>query len=193
MKKLYTKPFVKKEDMLFIDTETTFPQSNDIGRKVVEIAIFNGYGVPIYINIFNPGIETDDQFAHKGLNSELLWLGSNFDAEWLKIKNLITGKHLVAWWMDNERNFYPDQLNCATTLHCAQNRFSPLIGEYSIKYANYRSVGLWDAHKFLKLKQPYGKQHRAATDVLAMIDIWYWLDKYQYRNINFEQLELPLH
>ena len=42
---------------------------------------------------------------------------------------------------------------------------------------------LWDAFDMLGLPQPPGHRHRAATDTMAMLMIWNWLEETQISNL----------
>mgnify|MGYP002011465966 CR=1 FL=1 len=82
-----------------------------------------------------------------------------------------------------EKSFFPEQLTFCKKLHCAQARFSPLVGDYNMQYGNYKSIGMWCAFDMLELKQPAGFRHRATTDVHAMRMIWNWLEATQTQNL----------
>ena len=79
--------------------------------------------------------------------------------------------------------FFPEQLEFCRKLHCAQARFSPLVGDYNLRYGNYKSVAMWDAFDMLRLQQPPGCRHRATTDAQAMRMIWNWLEESQTQNL----------
>ena len=151
-------------------------------RRPMELAIINAAGATVYHSYFNPGIPVDGRFAKKGLTDDILMRAPTFDSQWLLIRELLKCKHVVAWWMDMEKSFFPEQLSFCTKLHCAQARFSPLVGDYSLQYGNYKNVAMWDAFDMLGLEQPAGHRHRAMTDVNAMRLIWNWLEKTQMQN-----------
>ena len=172
------------DQIIFLDSEVTYPMGEDNSRRMMELALVDGYGQCIYRNYFNPGVELNNRFANKGLHDRLLRHGAKLENEYPKIQQLLVGKHVVAWWADNERTFFPDHLNCVGKLHCAQARFTPLCGKYSLKHGGFTSIGMWDAFDHLRLVMPAGGiKHRALTDALAMRQIWNWLD-----NHNFEAM-----
>jgi DNA polymerase III epsilon subunit-like protein len=170
-------------DLLFVDGERTFPMGECGTRRWMELAIIDGSGATVFHSYFNPGIPVDNRFAKKGLTDEVLMRAPSFDSQWLLIRELVKCKHVVGWWMDMERSFFPEQLDFCKQLHCAQARFSPLVGDYSMQYANYKNIGMWDAFDLLGLEQPTGHRHRAMTDVSAMRLIWNWLEKTQTQNL----------
>ena len=174
---------IDPREILFIDAERTYPEGNDGRRRLMELAIIDGTGASIYHSYFNPGVEVEHKFSRKGLVDDVLTFAPSFDSEWLCIKQLLKCKHVVAWWMDMEKTHFPEQLNFAKKLHCAQARFSPLIGDYRMGFGNYRQIGMWDAFDLLQLQQPPGYRHRASTDVHAMRMIWEWLEKTQPLNL----------
>lgn len=170
---------VRPEDILFIDGERTYPIGEDRTRRWMELAIINGNGASVFHGYFNPGINVNLRFSKKGLTDDILMFSPSFDSQWLHIKQLLKGKHVVAWWMENEKKFFPEELSFCRQLHCAQARFSPLVGKYSIQHGDYTSIAMWDAFDILQLGHIPGHRHRASTDVHAMRMVWNWLDETQ--------------
>ncbi len=170
---------VRPEDILFIDGERTYPIGEDRTRRWMELAIINGNGASVFHGYFNPGINVNLRFSKKGLTDDILMFSPSFDSQWLHIKQLLKGKHVVAWWMENEKKFFPEELSFCRQLHCAQARFSPLVGKYSIQHGDYTSIAMWDAFDILQLGHIAGHRHRASTDVHAMRMVWNWLDETQ--------------
>ena len=170
---------IRNEDILFLDGERTFPFGQDKSRRWMELAIIDGNGASVYHGYFNPGFDVDKRFYKKGLTDDLLMFCPEFDSQWLHIKQLLKDKHVVSWWMENEKKFFPEELSFCKQLHCAQARFSPLVGKYSLQHGDYTSIGMWDAFDILQLEHIPGYRHRASTDVHAMKMIWDWLDKTQ--------------
>ena len=177
------KYIISDDDLLFLDGERTFPMGEGNERRWMELAIIDGSGTTIYHSYFNPGVPVENRFERKGLTDEILMRAPSFENQWLLIRQLLRCKHVVGWWMDNERKFFPEQLDFCKKLHCAQARFSPLVGDYSMQYANYKNIGMWDAFDLLGLEQPPGHRHRAMTDACAMRLIWNWLEKTQTQNL----------
>lgn len=174
---------IPNSELLFLDGERTFPMGEQGERRWMELAIIDGSGATVYHSYFNPGIPVDNRFEKKGLNDDILMRAPTFNSQWLLIRELLRCKHVVAWWMDMEKSFFPEQLTFCRKLHCAQTRFSPLVGEYNMQYGNYKSVGMWCAFDMLEFKQPAGFRHRATTDVHAMRMIWNWLEATQTQNL----------
>jgi len=170
-------------ELLFIDGERTYPMGENGQRRWMELAIIDGAGSTVFHSYFNPGIPVDGRFAKKGLTDDILMRAPSFDSQWLLIRELLRCKHVVAWWMEMEQSFFPEQLAFCKKLHCAQARFSPLVGDYNIRFGNYKSVAMWDAFDMLQLQQPPGHRHRATTDVQAMRLIWNWLEETQTQNL----------
>lgn len=174
---------VNPRDILFIDGERTYPMGSDNSRRWMELSIIDGTGASVFHDYFYPGVEIGYRFSKKGLTDELLMFKPTFESRWLDIKHHLKGKHVVAWAMHLEKAHFPEELAFCPRLHCAQERFSPLVGDYSIYYGNYRSIGMWDAFDMLGLPQPPGHRHRAATDTMAMLMIWNWLEETQISNL----------
>lgn len=174
---------IPNNELLFLDGERTFPMGEHEERRWMELAIIDGSGATVYHSYFNPGIPVDNRFEKKGLTDNVLMRAPTFDSQWLLIHELLRCKHVVAWWMDMEKSFFPEQLSFCRKLHCAQTRFSPLVGDYNMQYGNYKSIGMWTAFDMLELKQPAGFRHRATTDVHAMRMIWNWLEATQTQNL----------
>jgi hypothetical protein len=174
---------VDPREILFIDGERTFPEGENQQRRWMELAIIDGTGASIYHGYFDPGIPVENRFMKKGLTDEVLMFAPTFDSQWLQLKQLMRNKHVVAWWMDMEKSFFPEQLSFCKRLHCAQARFSPLISDYSMHFADYKSVAMWSAFDMLNLSQPPGFRHRAMTDVQAMRLIWNWLEETQTKSL----------
>jgi hypothetical protein len=174
---------IPNSELLFLDGERTFPMGEQGERRWMELAIIDGSGATVYHSYFNPGIPVDHRFEKKGLTDDILMRAPTFNSQWLLIRELLRCKHVVAWWMDMEKSFFPEQLTFCKKLHCAQTRFSPLVGDYNMQYGNYKSIGMWCAFDMLELKQPAGFRHRATTDVHAMRMIWNWLEATQTQNL----------
>lgn len=174
---------IPNSELLFLDGERTYPMGEQGERRWMELAIIDGSGATVYRSYFNPGIPVDNRFEKKGLTDDILMRAPTFNSQWLLIRELLRCKHVVAWWMDMEKSFFPEQLTFCKKLHCAQTRFSPLVGDYNMQYGNYKSIGMWCAFDMLELKQPAGFRHRATTDVHAMRMIWNWLEATQTQNL----------
>ena len=172
-------PKIFPERLLFMDTETTFPRPGK-PRRVMELSIIDNNGMTVYHSIFNPGFNTEDSYSRKGLPDRLLRQGATFEEAYPLIQQLLVGKHVVAWWMENEKTFFPDNLSCAGKLICAQARCSPHFGRYSPFHGNHKSVAMWDAFDHLGMEQQGGMRHRANCDVHAMRSIWNWLDDFDF-------------
>lgn len=185
MNKMYLSkpPRIDPKKIVFLDSEKTYPIGENNERRWMELAIIDGTGDLIYHSYFDPGVLVENRFAKKGLTDEILMLAPSFDSQWCQIKQHIEGKHVVAWWADMEKTFFPDQLACAKKIHCAQARFSPLVSDYSMQFGNYISIGMWDAYDMLRLTPIPGHRHRAFTDVRAMLRIWNWLEITQPVNL----------
>ena len=184
---------IPEKDILFLDVETTVPDANNPIRKLMEIAIIDGEGFLVYHSYINPGFFIQNKYHRKGLTDDILSIAPEFDSQWLLIKQLLNNKHVIAWWMENEKKFFPEELSFCKKLHCAQARFSPLVGDYSFYHGNFTSVGLWDAFDLLQLRCPPGHRHRALTDVHAMRLIWNWLNKTNFPSLLFTNVnhEIP--
>lgn len=174
---------IELRDLVFLDGERTYPMGENGERRWMELSLIDGQGAQLYHGYFDPGVPVDNRFAKKGLTDDILMRAPPFEGQWLLIRELLAGKHVVAWWMDMERSFFPEQLSFCKKLHCAQARFSPLVGDYNMQYGNYKSIGMWDAFDMLGLQQPPGFRHRATTDVHAMRMIWNWLEATQTQNL----------
>ena len=174
---------INPESILFIDGERTYPIGENDERRWMELAIIDGTGDLVYHSYFDPGILVENRFARKGLTDQKLMHAPTFDSQWCQIRQHIEGKHVVAWWAEMERTFFPDQLNCANRIHCAQARFSPLVSDYSMHFGNYVSIGMWDAYDMLGFSPIPGHRHRAFTDARAMLRIWNWLEITQPINL----------
>ena len=179
-------PDIHPQDIVFIDGERTFPGGECQTRRWMELAIIDGTGSLIYHSYFDPGILVENRFIKKGLTDDILMYAPTFDSQWCMIQNLLKCKHVVAWWADMERKFFPDQLECAKKVHCAQARFSPLASEYNMRFGDYKAVGMWDAFDMLQLETPLGFRHRAHTDVQAMRMIWNWLERTKPAHLIFD-------
>lgn len=178
-----SRPVIHPTELLFIDGERTYPMGECGTRRWMELAIIDGDGSSVFHSYFNPGVPVDNRFERKGLTDDILMRAPTFDSQWLLIREIMKCKHVVGWWMDMERSFFPEQLDFCKRLHCAQARFSPLVGDYNMHYANYKNIGMWDAFEMLDLEEPPGHRHRAMTDALAMRLIWNWLEKTQTQNL----------
>ena len=174
---------IQNKDLLFLDGERTYPMGEDGQRRWMELAIIDGSGATLYHSYFDPGTPVECRYAKKGLTDDILMRAPTFQSQWLLIRELLRCKHVVAWWMDMEKSFFPEQLEFCRKLHCAQARFSPLVGDYNMRYGNYKSVAMWDAFDMLRLPQPPGCRHRATTDAQAMRMIWNWLEESQTQNL----------
>lgn len=180
---LVMKNIIPDEELLFLDGERTYPMGEDGQRRWMELAIIDGAGATVYHSYFDPGTPVEYRYAKKGLTDDILMRAPTFDSQWLLIRELLRCKHVVGWWMDMEKSFFPEQLAFCKKLHCAQGRFSPLVGDYSLQHGNYINVGMWQAFEMLGLKEPPGHRHRAMTDVHAMRLIWNWLETTQTQNL----------
>ena len=177
---------IHPQDIVFIDGERTFPEGECQTRRWMELAMIDGAGSLLYHSYFDPGMLVENRFIKKGLTDDILIYAPTFDSQWCHIQSLLKCKHVVAWWAEMERKFFPDQLACAKKVHCAQARFSPLASDYNMRYADYKAVGMWEAFDMLQLQEPSGHRHRAHTDVQAMRQIWNWLEQTKPANLIFE-------
>ena len=70
------------DQLVFLDIEVTYPRGEDQSRRLMELALVDGYGQCIYQNYFNPGVELNNRFANKGLHDRLLRHGARLEDEY---------------------------------------------------------------------------------------------------------------
>jgi len=160
----------------FLDTETTgFSARN--GDRIVEIAIVDLYGNPLLNSLVNPerNIPFDAQRVH-GITDNLVRKAPTLGDLWKDIDRILRGHHVVMYNAAFDRQFFPDNLGCASNISCAMLRFAKARGEINPKYGDYRWHTLEIAAGYVGHRWT-GEAHRALADALACRSVWTWLEK----------------
>ena len=174
------------KEILSIDIESTYPD-----KQPIEIAIVSNTKGLKYHSYLKPKItEANKNFIYgrcpqKDLSKDILKHGKDLNKELPIINEIIFGKDLIAWWMENDKNFFSNKLVAANT-HCAMKRFCRYYGEYNYTYKDYKNTCLEKAMRLTKQKYMSPGPHRAHPDAQACLDIWMWMEENPYQ-FEFEE------
>lgn len=152
---------------VYLDTETT-GLSAKTGARIVEVAIVDDSGRPLFDSLINPGIPIPwGASSIHGISDSMVRKQPRFEDVVNEILRIVSGREVVIYNAAFDVEFFPNRLKNATRVHCAMKAYSASIGQTRwVKLVDAASrVGhTWD-----------GKAHRALADAQACRSVWRWL------------------
>ena len=157
------------EDLIFLDLETD-PEN----LSVIEWALIDAHGVPLFCSPVRPPKKPNNRFARKGLCDNKLKNAPSWEIIRPLIEKIVMNKRVVAWNMGCDASFFEGELALAKGCICGMERFSPMysLREFTTRYSDpkssdgkYKFISLMDACHDIRLEPPIGyRWHRAFTD-----------------------------
>lgn len=156
------------DDYLIIDTETTGLQNDD---EIVELTIINLEGKELYHSLFKPEKSVHWAASKKtGISTKMLLNSPFFKDEWLKIKDIIGEKRLIAHNVEFDYRLVKQTLKrYGLEENDADIVFTNCIDSIKIakKYINSTSYKLEKLCKLLGIEEE--QRHRATHDCLMIL------------------------
>ena len=166
---------------VYLDTETT-GLSARAGARLVEVAIVDDSGTPLFNSLINPGIPIPKSASSiHGISDSMVRKQPRFDDVLNEILRIVSGRDVVIYNAAFDIEFFPNRLRNAAQIHCAMKAYSASIGKTRwVKLADAASrVGHnWD-----------GEAHRALADAQACRSVWRWLG-HSRRGENVSSIDL---
>ena len=164
---------MKQNEIIFLDTETT--GLNPPKDRLVEIAIISLSGDVLLNILVNPEREIGFATTIHGITDAMVCFEPTFEEIWPKVREIVTGKHLVIYNAQFDTRFFPDNLECAEKISCAMLRFAPIYGEWNSHFNDHKWQKLTTAADFIGYRWE-GDAHRALADTMATRALWDWMD-----------------
>lgn len=162
----------------FLDTETT--GLTPPGDKLVELAIVDETGAPVFDTLLNPGRPIGFASTIHGITDSMVSRAPRFESIWPKVQQTIKGSHVVIYNSTFDQKFFPGWLDCASHISCAMRRFAPIFAERTTGRSSNRWQKLTTAAEHIGYKWE-GQAHRALADARAARAVWHWMDIQGYR------------
>lgn len=158
------------DNYLIIDTETTGLQNDD---EIVELAVVNLEGKELYHSLYKPEKSVHWEASKKtGISNKMLLNSPFFKDEWLKIKDIVEGKSLIAHNVDFDYRLVKQTLNrYGLEEEDADIVFTNCIDSIKIakKYVDSTSYKLEELCKVLGIEEEEEQKHRATYDCLMIL------------------------
>lgn len=163
-----------REDVLFLDTETTGVRFGF--DDVIDIGVVDGSGAILVDQLVRPAvaIPADAEAVH-GISNRAVANSPAIDVIWPSLTELVAGKVLVSYNADFDRRMLRDAAArrglvalAPARWDCAMEAFAAFNGQSSHHRRGFRWVSLSLAATLLGLEQPV---HRAIGDAMLCLEV----------------------
>jgi DNA polymerase-3 subunit epsilon len=170
----WAKELVGRDDVLYVDTETTGVR---FGRDdVIDIGIVDSAGRVVMDQLVRPvvAIPADSEAVH-GISNRVVASAPGLEALWTDISRLIANRVVVSYNANFDQQMLADAAKrrglarlSPARWDCAMEAFAAFNGQLSHHRRGYRWINLETASRILGIEPP---QHRAVSDAMVCLEV----------------------
>lgn len=170
----WARELVSRDDVLYLDTETTGVR---FGRDdVIDIGIVDGSGIVLMDQLVRPSVPIPgDSEAVHGITNRSVQTAPLLSDLWPDLSRLVEGRVIVSYNADFDRRMLGDAGSKRglpalrpSRWDCAMEAFAAWNGESSFHRPGFRWINLETAAKSLGIEPP---AHRAVADALVCLEV----------------------
>ena len=170
----WARELVGRDDVLYVDTETTgvrFGQDD-----VIDIGIVDGAGRVIMDQLVRPvvAIPADSEAVH-GISNRAIVTAPRLAELWPQLSTLVAGRVVVSYNASFDQQMLSHAASRRGLTHleparwdCAMEAFAAFNGQFSHHRRGFRWINLETATRMLGLDAP---QHRAVSDAMVCLEL----------------------
>ena len=170
----WARELVGRDDVLYVDTETTGVR---FGRDdVIDIGIVDSSGRVVMDQLVRPvvAIPADSEAVH-GISNRAIATAPMLADIWLDVSTLLAGRVVVSYNANFDQQMLADAAKrrgltrlSPTRWDCAMEAFAAFNGQPSHHRRGYRWINLEAATRMLGIEPPH---HRAVSDAMVCLEL----------------------